>query len=61
LIFLLTFSFEFSERYGCAIHFAIMALWKHGFRGKTLVFAVTAAACQAFLLLGFDQGACHTL
>jgi hypothetical protein len=35
-----------------------MALWKHGFRGKTLVFAVTAAACQAFLLLGFDQGSC---
>lgn len=33
-----------------------MALWKHNFRGKTLVFAVTAAACQAFLLLGFDQG-----
>ncbi|KAF1947394.1 general substrate transporter [Clathrospora elynae] len=33
-----------------------MVLWKHNFRGKTLVFAVTAAACQAFLLLGFDQG-----
>ncbi|KAM3424132.1 hypothetical protein BST61_g11322 [Cercospora zeina] len=31
-------------------------LWKHGFRGKALVWAVTAAACQAFLLLGFDQG-----
>ncbi|KAF2247059.1 general substrate transporter [Trematosphaeria pertusa] len=30
--------------------------WKHNFRGKTLIFAVTAAACQAFLLLGFDQG-----
>ncbi|KAF2262137.1 general substrate transporter [Lojkania enalia] len=33
-----------------------MYLWKHNFRGKTLIFAVTAAACQAFLLLGFDQG-----
>lgn len=33
-----------------------MHLWKHSFRGKTLIFAITAAACQAFLLLGFDQG-----
>ncbi|KAF4843487.1 Sugar transporter STL1 [Colletotrichum siamense] len=31
-------------------------LWKHHFRGKKLVFAVTAASCQAFLLLGYDQG-----
>lgn len=36
-----------------------MHLWKHNFRGKTLIFAVTAAACQAFLLLGFDQGELH--
>ncbi|KIX02623.1 uncharacterized protein Z518_08565 [Rhinocladiella mackenziei CBS 650.93] len=33
-----------------------MQLWKHSFTGKTLVFAVTAASCQAFLLLGYDQG-----
>ncbi|KAK9319983.1 general substrate transporter [Lipomyces orientalis] len=33
-----------------------MQLWKHKFTGKTLVFAITAAACQAFLLLGYDQG-----
>ncbi|KAL5337477.1 general substrate transporter [Aspergillus crustosus] len=33
-----------------------MGLWKHNFRGKTLVFAIAAASCQAFLLLGFDQG-----
>ncbi|KAF2642215.1 general substrate transporter [Massarina eburnea CBS 473.64] len=33
-----------------------MAFWKHEFRGKTLIYAITAAACQAFLLLGFDQG-----
>lgn len=33
-----------------------MQLWKHDFRGKKLVFAIAAAACQAFLLLGFDQG-----
>ncbi|PSN67065.1 general substrate transporter [Corynespora cassiicola Philippines] len=33
-----------------------MYLWKHNFRGKKLIFAVTAASCQAFLLLGFDQG-----
>lgn len=33
-----------------------MRLWKHNYRGKTLIFAVTAASCQAFLLLGFDQG-----
>jgi len=33
-----------------------MQLWKHNFRGRTLVFAVTAASCQAFLLLGYDQG-----
>ncbi|KAF4548185.1 Sugar (and other) transporter-like protein 39 [Elsinoe fawcettii] len=31
-------------------------LWKHNWRGKTLVYGVTAATCQAFLLLGFDQG-----
>ncbi|KAF5488362.1 Sugar transporter STL1 [Colletotrichum fructicola] len=30
--------------------------WKHHFRGRKLVFAVTAASCQAFLLLGYDQG-----
>ncbi|KAF2183504.1 putative sugar transporter [Zopfia rhizophila CBS 207.26] len=33
-----------------------MGLWKHKFRGRTLVYAITAASCQAFLLLGFDQG-----
>lgn len=33
-----------------------MSLWKHQFRGKALIVAVTAASCQAFLLLGFDQG-----
>ena len=33
-----------------------MALWKHSFRGKALLTAVTMASCQAFLLLGFDQG-----
>lgn len=33
-----------------------MALWKHNFRGKPLVAAITMATCQAFLLLGFDQG-----
>ncbi|KAK7417754.1 hypothetical protein QQX98_004410 [Neonectria punicea] len=33
-----------------------MALWKHNFRGNDLVTAVTLASCQAFLLLGFDQG-----
>ncbi|KAI1489813.1 general substrate transporter [Biscogniauxia mediterranea] len=31
-------------------------MWKHDFQGKTLVFAITAASCQAFLLLGYDQG-----
>ncbi|KAJ0420357.1 general substrate transporter [Aspergillus carlsbadensis] len=33
-----------------------MHLWKHDFRGKALVFAIAGASCQAFLLLGFDQG-----
>ncbi|KAM6509636.1 hypothetical protein FALCPG4_017285 [Fusarium falciforme] len=33
-----------------------MALWKHNFRGQKLVLAITLASCQAFLLLGFDQG-----
>ncbi|KAL4791318.1 general substrate transporter [Aspergillus venezuelensis] len=33
-----------------------MRLWKHDFRGRTLVMAIAAASCQAFLLLGFDQG-----
>ncbi|KAF2099674.1 general substrate transporter [Rhizodiscina lignyota] len=33
-----------------------MRLWKHNFRGNALVFAITAASCQAFLLLGYDQG-----
>ncbi|KAL4951910.1 general substrate transporter [Aspergillus filifer] len=33
-----------------------MRLWKHNFRGRTLVIAIAAASCQAFLLLGFDQG-----
>ncbi|KAL6854833.1 hypothetical protein ACO1O0_005960 [Amphichorda felina] len=33
-----------------------MHLWKHSFRGPALVTAVTLASCQAFLLLGFDQG-----
>ncbi|KAL4802012.1 general substrate transporter [Aspergillus unguis] len=31
-------------------------LRKHNFRGKTLVMAIAMASCQAFLLLGFDQG-----
>ncbi|KAF7193694.1 Sugar transporter STL1 [Pseudocercospora fuligena] len=34
----------------------MLNIWQHGFRGEALVFAVTAASCQAFLLLGFDQG-----
>ncbi|PYI33431.1 general substrate transporter [Aspergillus indologenus CBS 114.80] len=34
----------------------MMRLWKHDFRGKTLIFAITAASCQSFLLLGYDQG-----
>ena len=33
-----------------------MHLWKHNLRGQALVTAVTLASCQAFLLLGFDQG-----
>ncbi|KAL1875941.1 hypothetical protein VTK73DRAFT_9725 [Phialemonium thermophilum] len=33
-----------------------MALWKHNFRGNVLVTAITLATCQAFLLLGYDQG-----
>lgn len=33
-----------------------MPLWKHDFRGQTLIIAITLASCQAFLLLGFDQG-----
>ncbi|PLB34232.1 sugar porter family MFS transporter [Aspergillus candidus] len=33
-----------------------MHLWKHEFRGKVLIAAITMASCQAFLLLGFDQG-----
>ncbi|KAI9930773.1 hypothetical protein ASPWEDRAFT_182739 [Aspergillus wentii DTO 134E9] len=33
-----------------------MQLWKHNFRGKTMIIAITMASCQAFLLLGFDQG-----
>ncbi|KAL4975988.1 hypothetical protein BDW66DRAFT_160080 [Aspergillus desertorum] len=33
-----------------------MRLWKHDFRGRALVFAIALASCQAFLLLGFDQG-----
>lgn len=37
-----------------------MHLWKHSFRGRSLVIAVTMASCQAFLLLGFDQGLCRT-
>ncbi|KAF7563569.1 hypothetical protein G7046_g582 [Stylonectria norvegica] len=35
---------------------ANMVLWKHTYRGKALVTAITLASCQAFLLLGFDQG-----
>ena len=31
-------------------------MWKHNFRGKALVTAVTACSCQAFMLLGYDQG-----
>ncbi|KAM5354023.1 hypothetical protein ACJ41O_000673 [Fusarium nematophilum] len=34
----------------------MVTLWKHNLRGNRLVFAVTAASCQAFLLLGYDQG-----
>jgi hypothetical protein len=33
-----------------------MHLWRHNFRGRALIMAITAASCQAFLLLGFDQG-----
>jgi hypothetical protein len=33
-----------------------MRLWKHNFRGRALITALTMASCQAFLLLGFDQG-----
>lgn len=33
-----------------------MALWKYDLRGKALLFAITATSCQAFLLLGYDQG-----
>jgi hypothetical protein len=33
-----------------------MRLWKHNFRGRALITAITMASCQAFLLLGFDQG-----
>lgn len=33
-----------------------MQLWKHNFRGRALIVAITAASCQAFLLLGYDQG-----
>ncbi|KAF9892069.1 hypothetical protein FE257_002475 [Aspergillus nanangensis] len=33
-----------------------MHLWKHDFHGRTLIAAITMASCQAFLLLGFDQG-----
>ncbi|KAL4936954.1 hypothetical protein BDV06DRAFT_216252 [Aspergillus oleicola] len=33
-----------------------MRLWKHNFRGRMLVMAIAMASCQAFLLLGFDQG-----
>lgn len=36
-----------------------MHLWKHDYTGKKLVYAVAAASCQAFLLLGFDQGRAH--
>ena len=38
-----------------------MTLWKHNLRGKPLIYAVTAASCQAFLLLGYDQGMCLSL
>ncbi|KAF9884240.1 hypothetical protein FE257_001972 [Aspergillus nanangensis] len=31
-------------------------MWKHQYRGRALVWAITAASCQAFLLLGYDQG-----
>lgn len=31
-------------------------MWKHNFRGRSLVIAVTACSCQAFMLLGYDQG-----
>ncbi|KAI4604214.1 hypothetical protein KJ359_000345 [Pestalotiopsis sp. 9143b] len=33
-----------------------MKLWKHNLQGRALVYAITAASCQAFLLLGYDQG-----
>ncbi|KAL1970355.1 hypothetical protein VTN77DRAFT_5515 [Rasamsonia byssochlamydoides] len=31
-------------------------MWKHNWQGKTLITAITACSCQAFLLLGYDQG-----
>lgn len=34
-----------------------MWLWKHNLKGRPLIVAITAASCQAFLLLGYDQGA----
>lgn len=30
--------------------------WKHNLRGRSLIIAITACSCQAFLLLGYDQG-----
>ncbi|CAN8101721.1 unnamed protein product [Discula destructiva] len=33
-----------------------MRLWKHNLRGRALIIAIAAASCQAFLLLGYDQG-----
>lgn len=33
-----------------------MGLWKHNLRGIPLLTAITMASCQAFLLLGYDQG-----
>lgn len=33
-----------------------MRLWKHDLQGRPLLIAITAASCQAFLLLGYDQG-----
>lgn len=38
------------------VSFRMGLLWKQDLQGRNLVFAVTAASCQAFLLLGYDQG-----
>ncbi|RHZ63563.1 hypothetical protein CDV55_106616 [Aspergillus turcosus] len=37
-------------------HSSTMRLSEYNFRGKALITAITMASCQAFLLIGFDQG-----